>query len=105
AAPRTLIVQRTGDQFLAGAALAGDQDRGVRRSDARDQLAQPAHCGAVAPETTVVFANDLLQSTNLLVQTAIFHDVFQNRAEPVQVERFRQVIEGPQADRADGALN
>ena len=41
--PRAVLVDGAGDEFLAGAALAGDQDRHVLGGDAADRLVHLAH--------------------------------------------------------------
>ena len=41
--PRAVVVQGSGDQFLPGAALAANQDRGIGRGDLLDQLHDPLH--------------------------------------------------------------
>ena len=45
---RAVLVDRLGDQFLAGAGLALDQHAGVGRGDALQPLDHVAHLGAVA---------------------------------------------------------
>jgi hypothetical protein len=43
-----MLVQRTRDQLLAGAALAGDEHRDIERRDSADAVEQLAHCRRVA---------------------------------------------------------
>ena len=50
-------VERAGDQFLAGAAFAQDQDGGVGGGDVSDELAQFVHLGG--------FADDLVELVSL----------------------------------------
>src|SRR5690606_12585375 len=46
------LVDRPGDEFLAGAALAADEDRGAGAGDALDLLADAAHRLAAADQRT-----------------------------------------------------
>ena len=48
--PRAVLVDRLGDQFLAGAGLALDQHAGVGRGDALEPLDHVAHLRAVADD-------------------------------------------------------
>src|SRR6185312_3200910 len=59
AGARAFEIERAGDQFLAGAAFAMDQNRGVRARDFADELADVFHRGAV-PEQFVGAAFRLL---------------------------------------------
>ncbi len=45
-----LAIQGAGDQFLAGAAFAGDEDGGLGAGDFADELAQVFHRGALAEQ-------------------------------------------------------
>ena len=56
-----------GDQFLAGAALAGDQHRRARRRDLRDQVEHRQHLFALADDVRKVVA---------LLESALELDVF-----------------------------
>ena len=49
-APRAVVVNRARDDFLAGAGLAGDENRAVGRRDGFEQLKQPRHRAALADD-------------------------------------------------------
>ena len=51
-----VAVDRLGDQLLAGAALAGDEHRGVGRRDAADQLQDAQHARVAADQVAEVVA-------------------------------------------------
>ena len=102
--PRAVLVDRLGDQFLAGAGLALDEHAGVGRGDAFEPLDDVAHLRAVA--------DDALEA-ELLVQPPLQLDVgppqpraldrlLRARAKLVDVQRLQQVVEGPLAHRLDG---
>src|SRR5262249_56152608 len=52
AAPRAVLVDRLGEELLAGAALPLQEDAGVGRRDARDLLEERAHRGRLAHDRT-----------------------------------------------------
>ncbi len=60
-------VNRLGDEFLAGAAFAADQNRGARRCDLRNEVQKHLHL--------VAFADDVWKIEALL-QRAFELDVF-----------------------------
>ena len=60
-------MDRAGDQFLAGAGLAGDQDRGIGGTDAGDFFAQRRDCRAAPAE----FGRSL-QTNDRLAQSTVF---------------------------------
>jgi len=47
-APVRVVVNRPGQKFLAGAALAGDEHRGVGRGDLPGRFDHASHLGVVA---------------------------------------------------------
>ena len=49
-APRAVVVNRARHDFLAGAGLAGDQNRAVGRRDGLEQLEEPRHRPALADD-------------------------------------------------------
>src|SRR5260370_22153714 len=51
-APAAVFVNELGDQLLPCSCFAGNQDAGVRRSDAPNVLSKLTHGGAVTPKGT-----------------------------------------------------
>jgi hypothetical protein len=100
-------VDRAGDDLLARAALAGDDDARVRGRDLLDELGDPLHRGAgadhvrarregrEAPPEQLDLAHRLL-----LLERALEHD-----AEPRHLERLLDEVVGPFLDGLDRVLD
>ena len=69
-APPAAVVQGAGHQVLAGAALAGDQHRGVRGGGPLDEVAHLAHHRALAQDLAKAggLGHRLPQAAHLLLQ-------------------------------------
>ena len=96
-----VAMDRPGDELLARAALAADVDAGVRRRDQRDPLENLLHRRTAADDpVSRVFrwrAGGRLDGPRSMLQRA-----FDRPLGHRQIERFREVIEGPIADRGHG---
>ena len=102
--PRAVLVDGLGDELLAGAGLALDEQRGVGGGDAFQPLDDVAHLAAVA---------DHAFEAEFLVQPPVQFQVgppqprtvdgpLRGRAKLVNVQRLGQVVEGPFLHGLDG---
>src|SRR5262249_47601904 len=72
-AARAEVVQGAGDQLLAGAGLAADEDGGAGGGDGLDLFQDPAEGGAVADDLPeVVLGADLLLQVEVLLGQPVF---------------------------------
>ena len=102
-----VVVQRAGDQLLAGAALALDEDGGVRRADLPEHVEDALHRRAAADD-----ALEAVALVHLALQVAAFADealflrrLLDLRAEHVHVERLLQVRQRALLHRLDGGAH
>ena len=100
-------VDRLGDELLAGAALAADQDRGARRPDLRDQREHLLHLRVVGDDVTerVALAQAIAQLPRFLDQARLVHRAVDHGRQGREVERLGEVILGPLLHRLDGAAD
>ena len=107
-----VAVQGGGDQLLAGAALADDQDGGVGRRGQADRLEDLAHRGALADQLGLGvgrFLGRLVrrsaapgpQRLDLGGEGPLPQGPLQGQEHLVEVERLGQVVVGPAAHRLD----
>ncbi len=103
----TELVNRLGDQLLAGAGLARNQDRGQRGGRLLDDAVDGANAGAVADD-----AAEGARFTQLAAQVPHFPQCVlaldrlpEQDVEPLRIDRFVQVIVGPFLDRLDRGLD
>ena len=106
-APRAGPVDRSGDERLAGAALAGDQDGGLGVGHALDHVEDPQHA--------VVVADDVLQAEShvelgleiavLFEDLALVEGPLDGHLQLFVDQGLGEEIEGPGADGLDGGLD
>ncbi len=97
-----VLVQGAGDQFLAGAALAEDQHVDILRRDAADRLAHLLHDRAAADDPVALVLRG--QHRRHAHQPGGLEGPFEHLAEPLQVDRLDQIVEGAALHRLDGRL-
>ena len=105
-APPAQVVHGLRDDFLAGAALAGDEHRHRGARDAQDLLIDPAHRGRAAPELAemALFLQALLEVVGLGLQCRRLGQPGQHALELLQAHRLDEVVGGAQAQRLDGCV-
>ena len=99
---RRLCDRAPGDQLLAGAALAQDQHVDVLRGDAADRLAHLLHDGAAADDAVGALLGR--QQRGHAHQAGGLEGAVEDLAEPVEVDRLDEVVEGALLHRLDGGL-
>ena len=101
-----VLVDGAGDQFLAGAALAGDQHRHVLGGDAADGLVDLAHgrAGADDGAVHVRVRRGLGDHGRLAHPPGHFQRLADHPPQLVQVERLEQVVVGALLHRLDGRV-
>ena len=94
------------DDLLAGAALAGDQHRGVGRADLVDELIDLLHRRARADQLAVAprVGDDLAQPLDLAAQRAMLGGAPDRDRERLDLDRLGDEVVGAGADRADRGL-
>ena len=95
-----------GDQLLAGARLAGQQDRAGGPRDRLDQLEHGEHRVAAADDVRELVrqAERPLEQHVLLPQLALLELLAHLHLQLVDVERLAQVVAGAEPHRLDGGL-
>ena len=107
---RAQLVDRLGDELLAGARLAVDQHRGGRRRGLLDDLVDLADRGTVAddPAERAVVAQLAPQPLDLTQRRLPLDRLVEQHAQPLGVDRLAQVVIGAFLHggdrRVDGAL-
>ena len=111
AGARGNVVQRLRDEALAGAVFAGDEDVGVRRADARDDVEHRAHRGRLRDQGGAGLAAGA-EELRLLLEPAIRADraaeidlVADDREQARVVPRLRHEIARATAHRLDGDID
>ena len=97
-----MLVDGPRDQFLAGAALAGDQHDHVLVGDPADGLVDLAHGRAAADDRVAdVVVGDGFSATTAgtRIKPAQLEGLADDARELLQVDRLEQVIVGPLLDR------
>ena len=91
---RAQLVERLGDELLAGAGLAADQHRRVGRRGVLDHLIDLAHLGALADHRAerAVFAELAPQHAHLAQRRVALDDLAQQDPEPLQIDRLGEVV-------------
>src|SRR5213079_2989067 len=104
---RARIVERSRGELLAGARFARDEDAGIRGRGLADQLEHAPDAGALADDRpgTVGALQVALQDGVLARDAALVQRPRDGVQELVVVERLDEVVDGPGAQRADGALH
>ncbi len=105
-------VDRSRDQLLAGAALAGDQHRGRRRRDLRDELIDARHLRVAAdhslerPREAVRVGRPAgqrgAQIQYLALERALVERALSQHQDVVDVEGLGQIVVGAALERFDG---
>ena len=103
--PLAVVVDRVGDQLLAGAVLALDQDVGLARRDALDQLEQLLHLLALADDVRelVAILELLLELLVLALQVGALDRLLEQREDALGVDRLLEEEERAGLDRLDRA--
>ena len=98
---------RVGDQLLAGAVLALDEDVGLAGRDALDQLEQLLHLLALADHVLELVAVLQLRLELLVFvdQRLLLDGLLQLVEQPLGVDRLLEKVEGAGFDRLDRARN
>ena len=106
AAARAVVVQRVGDQLLAGAARAADQHREVGRRHLADHVEHALHGGALADQVleAIRVRRLLLKQPQIAAQRHALEHALDHQLELVVVERLRHVVGGAELHRLDGDL-
>ena len=104
---RALPMNGAGDQLLAGAALAGDDDGGGRPRHLRDETVELLHLGVLADQLVeVVLPRQLrAEERHFALQRALLERAPHQREQIVLVEGLGQVVEGAQLHRVDGGAD
>ena len=101
-----VIMDRPGDQFLARAALAVDQDGGVALGDPADGLVDLLHRGRVPDQPAFVLLADLRAEHVHLERQATHIDRLPHQdVHLVEIEGLGDVIEGAATHGLDGVLH
>ena len=104
--PRPVVVDGAGDELLAGAALAGDQDRDVLRGDAADGLVDLTHRRAAAEDRAIrvgirLGLGDHRRGAH---PTGDLQGLADHPPQMVQVERLEEVVVGALLHRLNGRI-
>ena len=104
---RARIVERSRGELLAGPRFARDEDIGIRRRGLADQLEHAPDARALANDRpgAVGALQVALQDGVLARDAALVQRPRDGVQELVVVERLDEVVDGPGAQRADGALH
>ena len=105
--PRAVLVDRLGDQLLAGAGLALDQHGGVGRRDPLQPVDHVVHLRAVAddPLEAELLVEPAIQLGVRPPQVLVARRVLDHRPQLLQIERLEQIVERPLLHRLDGRLD
>ena len=102
-------MERTCDEFLAGATRTANQDGGIGRSDLLDELHHPPHSGAgpdqrEAGRLETEPLGPQPQSYVLHSQSANLHGSIEDRQHRLDLERLENIVERAEFHRFDGCL-
>ena len=105
---RRRLVDRARHQFLAGAALAGDQHRDVARGHASDRLEDLEDRAAAADQAIAraarAAAHFAAQRAHLALERARAQRLLDQRQHRGHLERLHQIVERAALHRLDGVL-
>ena len=101
-----MVVNRAGDQFLAGAALAQNQDVHVLRGQPADLLADRLHRGAAPdqPVGLVLRAVAVFEDHRHVHQAADAERLAHDLLELTGVQRLEQIVVGPELHGLNGRV-
>ena len=104
--PAAVLVDGAGDQFLAGPALAADQDGHVLRRDPADRLVDVEHLRAAADQQVALgpLGAGVGQHDRLVHQPADLDRLVDLLPELLDVQRLVDVVVGAELDRLDRRL-
>ena len=100
-------VNGAGDEFLAGAALAGDEDGGIGGADGFDGLEDALHGRALPDDVGGMrhVGDGFLEAGVLLQGVAMRHGLAHEVRDLVGIERLVDVVVGAVLERGDGGLD
>ena len=105
--PLAVLIDRPGDQLLAGAALAADQHGDVLRRHPADRLVHLLH-GRTAADQHVGRSPATGSSSGITAGTRMRRLISKARADEfaqlLQLQRLEEVVEGPELHRLDGCV-
>src|SRR5688572_20348511 len=104
---RAQLVDRLGDELLAGARLAPDQHRRRRRGGLLDDLVDLAHARTAADHVAeaAVLAQLPAQDLYLAPRVLPLDDLVEQDLQPLRLDRLGQVVVGALLDRLDRRFN
>ena len=105
--PMTQIMNAAGDQLLARAGFAEDQDGGVGGGNPLDQLLDPLHRLAFAHDVRAAFdrGETLFQRNGLVEQGPLIGHFLQDAGHHRKLGRLGEEVEGAAAQRLDRFLH
>ena len=103
---RRQVMQRARDQLLAGARLAGDEDRGLGRRDLLHQLEDALHGQRLADDAVEAeAAAQLVAQLQVVAQEgALLQRALDDHGDLVDLERLGQIVVSAALHRRDGGL-
>ena len=106
-APARELVDGARDDFLAGAAFAEQQHRGLGGRHARDLVVDLLHRGRAADQAAEAAhaAQLVAQRADLRAQLAALRHAREHRLQALQVDGLGEVVGGAEAQRLDRALD
>ena len=105
--PRGIEMQRAGDEFLAGAALALDQDGAVGIGDLGDEVVDLLHLRARADDVleAVFLLDDLPQVAVLADEALVIERALDGELQLIHLERLGDVVVGAELHRLERRLH
>ncbi len=107
AGARRVVVDGAGDQLLAGARFAADQDRRVAARDLLDDVEDALQRAAGADDAVEVVdvALGVPEIVDLVPQAPVLQRLVDLDLHLLDLERLRHVVEGADAHRLDGGVD
>jgi hypothetical protein len=104
---RAGLMNRSRDHLLAGAGLAGDEDRCRRRRNGFDQLKERSHRRALAGHRsqTESLVELLMQVRVLARETTLLERLVEDVHQLVELKRLRDEVRGAELDHVDGVFH
>ena len=101
------VVDGLGDQLLAGAGLALDQDGALGPGDVADQLEDAVHLRVLADDVVeaVALLELLAEPQDLVLKRPLLQRPVHHQLQVVRVDRLGQEVVGPQPHRLDDAVD
>ncbi len=103
---QAVVVDGTGDHFLAGATLACDQNRGTRRRALRDQAEDGLHGPAGTDDVfeTILGTDLALEIPVLLQEVAPLQRAIHHKLQLIRVEGLGYIVKRTEFHGLDGRL-